>query len=145
MKNFKMKLICTLLAICVANIGIASSALAGNVVIVHPKNNAKISEKDLKRLYLAKKKKFSNGDAAMPLNHKDNVDIRVAFDKEMAGKSPSQMKSYWAKLVFTGKEVPFKQVENDAEMIELVSKNESVIGYVDESAVTGDVKVVLKF
>jgi ABC-type phosphate transport system substrate-binding protein len=131
--------------ICIASVGMATSAFAGNVVIVHPKNNATITEKDLQRLYLAKRKKFSNGEPVIPLNHMDNVDIRVAFDKELIGKSPSQMKSYWAKLVFTGKEVPFKQVESDAEMVELVSKNESAIGYVDESSVTSEVKVVLKF
>lgn len=145
MKHLIAKLIGSLVMICIASIGMTTSAFAGNVVIVHPKNDAEISAKDLQRLYLAKKKKFSNGAAVIPLNHKDDVAIRVAFDQEMTGKSPSQMKSYWAKLVFTGKEVPFKQVENDAEMIELVSKNESAIGYVNESSITSSVKVILKF
>jgi ABC-type phosphate transport system substrate-binding protein len=44
--------------------------------------------------------------------------------------------------VFTGKGVPPKEVDNDAAVIELVSQNPSVIGYVDKASVTDAVKVI---
>jgi len=36
-------------------------------------------------------------------------------------------------------------VDDENAMLELVSKNPSIIGYVDASKVTGDVRVVAKF
>ena len=59
--------------------------------------------------------------------------------------SKSQFTAYWAKLMFTGKGVPPKVVENEADMIDLVAKNPSIIGYVDAANVTADVRVVAKF
>ena len=56
--------------------------------------------------------------------------------------SESQLKSYWSKLVFTGKGQPPRDVQTDAEMIELVAGNPNIIGYVDISSVTDKVKVL---
>ena len=63
----------------------------------------------------------------------------------MLNKSGSQLKSYWSKLVFTGKGTPPKVVANDAEVISLISANPNLIGYIDAAAVTGTVKVIAKF
>lgn len=117
----------------------------GYSVIVNPANGASFTKDDLENLYLAKTKTFPSGELAIPLNQKDSSPIRVAFDSSVVGKSDAQMKSYWAKLVFTGKAVPIKQMVSDEEVIELVSKNPSAIGYVETSKVTGAVKVVLSF
>lgn len=124
---------------------IINSAYAGMAVIINPGNNAAPSEAEIKRLYLAKAKSFSDGTLAIPLNHQDSSDARKNFDKAILGKSESQMKSYWAKLVFTGKATPLKQVTNDDEVLELVAKNPSAIGYIDSSKVNDSVKVIHTF
>lgn len=123
----------------------SSSCLAEQVVIVHPDNPAPPSETEIKRLYLAKAKSFSDGTLAIPLNHQDSSEARKAFDKNVLGKSESQMKSYWAKLVFTGKATPLKQATSDDEILELVSKNPSAIGYIDTSKANDSVKIVHTF
>jgi hypothetical protein len=58
------------------------------------------------------------------------------------GRSSSQVSAYWSKLVFTGKGIPPKEVADDAAVVDLVSKNPSVIGYIDKASVTDAVKVV---
>lgn len=121
------------------------TSFAEQSVIVHPDNNSTTTAKDIKRLYLAKMKSFPGGSLALPLNHKDASDARKTFDKKLVKKSPSQMKSYWAKLVFTGKATPLKQVDNDDDILELVSINPSAIGYIDSSKVTDKVKVIHTF
>jgi len=63
----------------------------------------------------------------------------------VAKKSQSQFTAYWAKLMFTGKGVPPKVVDTEADMVALVAKNPSIIGYVDAANVTADVRVVAKF
>lgn len=140
MKNKLLKNIITLLILYAGQ-----ACFAEQVIIVHPENNSSLSKKEIKRLYLAKMKSFPNGVTALPLNHKESSDSRKTFDKTVLGKSPSQIKSYWAKLVFTGKATPLKEVLSDDEIIKLVSINPSAIGYIDSSNVTDEVKVILSF
>lgn len=140
MKHITYKFLCI-----IALSAISLGANAGWVVIVNPSNSAAISKQDVEQLYLAKAKSFSDGALAIALNHEEGTEIREAFDNQIVGKTPSQMKSYWAKLLFTGKAVPIKQMSSDQEVIELVTKNPSTIGYIDESSVTGSVKVIMSF
>lgn len=132
--------------ICLAALSaIPLGAHADWVIVVNPSNNVAISKQDIEELYLAKSKSFSDGSLAIPLNHEEDKEIREAFDDQVIGKTPSQMKSYWAKLLFTGKAVPIKQMSTDQEVIELVRKNPSTIGYIDEANLTDAVKVIMSF
>lgn len=115
------------------------------VVIVNKSNTTAISQADIERMYLAKTNAFSDGALAIPLNHEEGTAIRIAFDQEIVGRSESQMKAYWARLLFTGRATPIKQMANDAEMMELVAKNPSTIGYVKSSSADDTVKVLMNF
>ena len=126
-------------------ISLSSLVFAEHVVIVHPNNSAEISKKDVEKMFLAKTKTFPNGQLAMPINLPEGSESRTTFDKEVLGKTPQQVKSYWARLVFTGEASPLKVVDNHSEVVELVAKNESIIGYIDRASVTDAVKVISSF
>lgn len=117
-------------------------AFAETVVIVHPSNAAGIDAKQVQRIFLGKEKKFSDGTETIPVNQVADSSVRSDFDTTVLGRSSSQVSAYWSKLVFTGKGVPPKEVNNDAEVIELVAKNPSAIGYVDSASVNDSVKVI---
>lgn len=121
-----------------------STVFAEVAVIVNKSNNATISTDDIERIFLGKDKSFSDGSSAIPVNLNTSAAVRESFDDKALGKSTNQTKAYWSKLVFSGKGNPPKEVDSEAEMIELVSKNPSVIGYVDASNVTDAVRVVTK-
>ena len=140
MKNLMIK---TFFLILLAAIG--SLACAEYVVIVNPGNPSSISKDDVAHLYLAKTKSFPGGELAIPMNQPEAAGIREAFEKSVLGKSASQMKAYWSQLIFTGKAVPLKQADSDAEVVELVGKNPSAIGYVDKASVSDTVKVLFEF
>lgn len=114
-------------------------------VIVNPANGAAVTADEVKRIFLGKSKKFSDGNSAVPINLNSSNAVRGTFDDSALGKTTNQTKAYWSKLVFSGKGNPPKEVDSEAEVIELISKNPSLIGYVDSSKVTGDVKVVATF
>ena len=120
-------------------------AFADYSVVVHPSNSASMSGGDMGKLFLAKTKKFPGGSQATPINLGEGSTGRQGFDSTILNKSPSQMKSYWSALVFSGKGVPPQEIANDSEVIDLISQNPSAIGYVDSSSVTADVKVVFTF
>jgi ABC-type phosphate transport system substrate-binding protein len=58
-------------------------------------------------------------------------------------KSGSQLKSYWSKMVFSGKGNPPKEVANSAEVLKQIAANPNAIGYVEKGAVNATVKPVL--
>jgi ABC-type phosphate transport system substrate-binding protein len=120
----------------------ANTACAELVVVVNPSNSSTLDEKIVQRIFLGKDKKFSDGGETIPVNQSTDSPLRADFDSTILGRSSSQVSAYWSKLVFTGKGIPPKEVSSDAEIIELVSNNPNVIGYIDSSSVTDAVKVV---
>lgn len=118
---------------------------AEQVVIVHPSNSSSLSNADVANLYLAKTKTFPNGAPATPLNLSDSSATRTAFESDVVGRTESQMKTYWSRLLFTGKAVPIRQIDSDQQMVEAVASDVSAIGYVDASSVNDSVKVALTF
>jgi ABC-type phosphate transport system substrate-binding protein len=112
------------------------------VLVVHPSNDAAIDAKTAQRIFLGKENKFSNGKEALPINQVPDSASRATFDTTTLERSSSQVAAYWSKLVFTGKGIPPKEVNNDAEVIAIVADNQNAVGYVDSSAVTGAVKAI---
>ena len=117
----------------------STMALSEVAVIVHPSNGATIGKADITALFLGKKKAFPDGSSAVPIILNDATTDE--FNSKLLGKSASQLKSYWSKLVFTGKANPPKAVSSD-EMVQLIASNPNMIGFIDSSKVTPDVKVI---
>ena len=69
---------------------------------------------------------------------------REVFYQQVMGKSVEQMKSSWARMIFTGRGMPPREVSSDREMTLLVGSDRKFIGYMDEADVTSDLKVVFR-
>ncbi|PAJ76149.1 phosphate ABC transporter substrate-binding protein [Pseudoalteromonas sp. NBT06-2] len=135
----KLKL-CFLPLICCSHF-----TFADITVIVHPSNSNAMDASSISRLFLGKSKKFPDGSIAIPLNQIEASSATAQFNSKALRKSSSQIKAYWSKLVFTGKGSPPKSVENNAAVLDLVSSNPNIIGYVESNVLTDKVKVkVLK-
>jgi len=93
---------------------------------------------------LGKSKKFPGGSLALPIDIKSG-DVKAEFTRKVLGKSESQIKAYWSKLLFTGKGRAPQVVDSDADVLDLVSSNPSIIGYVNENSVKDNVKVIAIF
>ncbi len=124
---------------------LSGAAFAEVAVIVNPANGDTITKDDIASLYLAKTKTFPGGKNAIPLDRPEGSPTRVEFVSKVIDKDEAQMKSYWSRLIFTGKGVPPKVVESDAEVKDMVARNPDVIGFIDAAAADATVKVVAKF
>lgn len=113
-------------------------------VIVHPSNSNILDKSDIKKVFLGKSKKFPNGEQAVPIALSEGK-ARDEFLSAVIEKSESQLKAYWSKLIFTGKGQAPKSVENEAEIVKLISQNPNMIGYVSDAALDDSVKVLIKF
>jgi len=122
---------------------ISSALLADIAVVVNPASGVDaLDAGQVKKIFMAKTKKFPNGNAVVPIDQNSENPAYATFYKKVAGKSPAKMNKYWVKLTFTGKAEAPKKVGGDGDVVSLVKSNKNMIGYVDSSAVTGDVKVV---
>lgn len=128
-------------------ISMASSAAFAEVsVIVSASNpNANIDQNTVSKIFLGKTKSFPDGTQTVPVDQNEGSAAREAFNDQILNKSDSQLKSYWSRLIFTGKGTPPKESGTDAEIKALVANNPNIIGYIDSAAVDGTVKVVHKF
>lgn len=130
------------ITLCATLLAASCSAFAELTIVVNPANANELDAKKVQRIFLGKDKKFPDGSEVLAVNLSADSATRNSFDENVLGRNSSQVSAYWSKLVFTGKGIPPKEVNTDAEVIDLVSKNPSVIGYVDSSALTDAVKVI---
>src|SRR4051812_12299456 len=90
---------------------VASSAFSGSVVIVNPKNQVSALALDqAARLFLAQISSFPDGSMAKPVNLPEGNALRDEFYVKTSQKNADQLKSYWARLMFTGRGMPPKEL-----------------------------------
>ncbi|MCG8312999.1 MAG: phosphate ABC transporter substrate-binding protein [Pseudomonadales bacterium] len=119
-------------------------ACAELAVVVNLENPIdSISVDELINIYLGKSRQLAGGTKVIPIDQVEGESARIEFYDKVIKKSPSQLNSYWSRLIFAGKGRPPYAVTDDHEVIEFVSANPSMLGYVDMTAVDDSVKVIL--
>lgn len=124
---------------------IFTCARADVVVVVGATSSVNnLTKEQVSNIFLGKASSFPGGGKAIAIDRIDGSQERNIFYKKVGGMSGSQLKSYWAKRIFSGRGQPPKQLANDSEVKKSVSSNPSQISYIAEEAVDSSVKVVLK-
>jgi len=119
------------------------AAQAEDYVIIVNKDNGNAVDKDFAaKAYRGDVKSWAGGGNVACIALPDGNPVRAAFDKGALDKSPSQTRALWAQMAFSGKAVPPKIVDSEAEVIKAVSDNKNAIGYVSAGAAVASVKVV---
>jgi ABC-type phosphate transport system substrate-binding protein len=120
-----------------------SPALAADYVIIVNKDNANAADKDfIAKVYKGEVKSWKDGGAVVFYDLPEDSPVRAAFDTDVIGKTPSQLRAMWASLTFSGKALPPKAAANDAEIISAVASNKNAIGYVSMAPANAAVKTV---
>lgn len=126
-----------------ATIACTSLAYADVVVVVSSKSSvAALSKEQVADLYLGKSQELGGGSAA--LFDLPDGSVKDAFYDKATGRSLSQIKATWSKLLFNGKGLPPKEAANPGELKKAIAANPNAVGYLDSGAVDASVKVVLK-
>lgn len=121
------------------------SARSDIVVVVHPDNSIEaISKEESAKIFLGKQKSFVNGRTAVPLDQEEGSSNRDKFYATVTNKTDSQLKSYWSRLIFTGKGHPPRSVSDSNEVKAAINADPNVISYIDAKHVDSSVKVVLQ-
>lgn len=119
---------------------LAASAQADLVVIAHPGVNVvSLPQSALSRLFFGQSAELPNGIKAIA------VDVsgpsKDQFNQTVLKKSPQQVDKYWARMIFTGKANPPREVK-PADVKAVVASTPGAISYIDKSQLDGSVKVI---
>lgn len=119
-------------------------AQSSDLVVVSSASKAppKVSGDELSAIFMGTAKAFGNGERAVPIDQKAGTPAYAGFYQKAAGKTESQMKAYWSRIMFTGKGQPPQEGGDGAAVKKLISANPNMVGYIEASLVDASVRVI---
>jgi ABC-type phosphate transport system substrate-binding protein len=122
----------------------AGGAMADVVAVVSAKSPVTtLSKNQIVDIFLGKANRFPDGSQAVPIDQAQGLAVRDEFYSEFAGKSAAQIKAHWSKIIFTGRGQPPREVSSSTDVKKFIIAHPDAIGYIEQSQVDADVKVVL--
>jgi ABC-type phosphate transport system substrate-binding protein len=118
-------------------------ASAQVAVIVNPKAGVtSLTAEQVASMYLGKASSLPGG-LTQAVDLAEANPAREQFYTKATGKNGAQVKAIWARLAFSGKASPPKELASAADVKKFVAANPEAVGYVEKSAVDASVKAVL--
>lgn len=101
-----------------------------------------LSRSQVSDVYLGKVVSLPDGSSSILVDQPDSSPLREEFYLKVANKTAAQAKAHWAKLFFTGRAVPPRQGQDDAEVEKIISSTPGAIGYISRSALNSGLKIL---
>ncbi len=122
----------------------AGTVCAAEVVVVVSSQNPieTLSPGQIADIYLGRMNRFPNGNPVEPIDLSESSPTRSEFYSRYLGRSQSQIKAHWSKLIFTGRGQPPPTVSSGDAMAESVAKSPNAIGYLSPDFLNGRLRVV---
>lgn len=122
--------------------GAALAVAQPAVVVAHPDlAEDSIDEPTLRRIYLGKKTRWSDGIPVVPVMLKEGR-THAWFVEERVGRSVAKFVTYWKQAVFTGRGMPPRAFDTEDELLFYVSRTPGAVGYASRAAPGDGVKVL---
>lgn len=134
----------SLLSISLLCVSMASLARADIAIIANKNSDIdSLSPTQARKLWLGKIHKLPGTEKITVIDQSSSSLIKEAFYSKLAHKNKDQLKTHWAKIIFTGKAMPPKAVSSDKKVLDIVSANKNTLGYINSNSVTDNVKVLM--
>ena len=131
-----------LLGCCIATGTWAQSPL---IVIANPSVAVdKIDANQVTQIFLKQIQTWPDGKAIQPIDIQEGSPLRTEFYSKVAGRSPGQMRAYWARQAFTGMGFAPKEFATADDVSKAVQTTPGAIGYIDKKSAVGSAKIVLQ-
>lgn len=125
-------------------LAVPTAHAAGVKIVVHTSNTAdSVSKAKVADLFLKRVTRWENGRVVTAVDQSEKSPVRTSFTKDLLGKEVAWVKSYWQKMIFSGRATPPAELPSDQEVLNLVRTNPDAIGYVaDTATLPGGVKAL---
>ncbi|MEK7792571.1 MAG: hypothetical protein AAB306_05420 [Pseudomonadota bacterium] len=124
---------------------ISAQAQADIVVVVNPNSKlTELTQQQIIDIYMGRTQTLADGSKLVPYDQPMDSAIRVAFYQSLTGKSLASINAYWARLLFTGRASPPRQLSDNMRLVDILEKDLNAIGYMDSIDLNDRVSVVFK-
>lgn len=114
------------------------------VVIVSAKSPVTALRQDqVADIFLGRAGHFPDGGEAVAIDQGLASSLRNEFYARVAATSPTMLKVYWSKMIFTGRGKPPREVPDSASVRQQVAANPALIGYIERASLDASVRPVL--
>lgn len=122
--------------------GAGAQEAGGYKIVVNAANTSPGESKStLGKIFLKKVREWDDKQKVTPYDLDDKSETRKAFSEGVHGKSVSAIKSYWQRMIFSGRDVPPDEIATEADLLKRVAADKGAIGYVSaKSALPEGVK-----
>ena len=112
-------------------------------IIVNAKNpTGNVDRQLLADVFLKKVTNWPDGSVVRPADLAPSSAIRRRFTGEVLRRSIAEVKSYWQQRIFSGRDVPPPEFDNDEEAVSYVLKYDGAVAYVSGDADLRGAKVL---
>jgi hypothetical protein len=126
-----------------ATLGAARSAHADYYVVVSERAHfATLTRQEVLHLFMGRTRTFPDGTLAVALDLSDDG-LRGGFYRLLSGMTLPQVNSYWARLMFSGRNLPPQRLDSPDKMIDRVRNNPAAIGWLAEAPRQKGLRTVL--
>lgn len=112
-------------------------AKAQRIAVITSPSAAPVTKSQLARIYLGRS--FER----RPLDLPEGSALRVLFYREAADADLAQVRAAWARIMFTGRGEPPRELANAAAVKKAVVADVNAIGYIDAEAADASVRTIL--
>ncbi|MBT0588155.1 hypothetical protein KIU71_17345 [Alteromonas sp. SM 2104] len=125
----------------------ADESVANDVVVVVNKANrlASLNKKQVIDIYMGRYLSFPDGKPAEPIDFPSNTAEKASFYLKLVNKEERKIKSYWSRLLFSGRARPPLEAESMQDVVALVEQKQDAIAYLPRNGVTSEMKIVYEF
>jgi hypothetical protein len=115
----------------------AVASADSDIVVIGNAAAAPLTKQQVADLFLGRSRSLK------PLDLPSYSPARAVFYQKVTGYDLSQVKATWARLVFTGRGQPPRELPDAAAVKKAVAADPKAVGYIAKGDVDGSVKVVL--
>lgn len=116
---------------------LSSTALAQKVAVITAPSASPLSRSQLSKIYLGRS--FDRIPVDMPEGHP----LRAVFYRAATDSDLTQVRSAWARVMFTGRGEPPRELPDATAVKAAVAANANVVGYIDANLVDSSVRTVM--
>lgn len=121
----------------------APCAGAELVLVANPNSGiTHLSRGEVVNIYLGRYRRLAGGQTAEPIDLQGDAESKAQFYRKLVNKSLAEINAYWARLMFSGKTLPPRQVATSEEALLQVATRQEALAYVERSRADRRVAIV---
>ncbi|CED72225.1 membrane protein [Aliivibrio wodanis] len=125
-------------------IALVPSSFADIYVVAHKEAQIEhLSKDEVTALFLGKKRTLPNGELAFMIDRGLDSTTRSEFFYLLNKMSLPRVNAYWSRLTFSGRMIPPTVIEQEAEMLVLLSEKTNAISYTNQKPTDSEVSIIL--